>query len=68
MNRYLTTLIIVWWAGAGIATAAIFLPIYGEYLMMAGVGWGILAVATALIFIEMRRIRSEDKKKEELRG
>lgn len=61
-------LILVWWAGAGIATVAIFMPIYGDYLLIGGAGWSIVVVTTALIFFEMRRIRAEDKKKEELRG
>lgn len=68
MNRYLTALILLWWAGAGMATAAIFLPIYENYLVISIAGWSTVAVATALIFIEMRRIKAEDKKKEELKG
>lgn len=68
MNRYLTGLILLWWAGAGIATVAIFVPVYDNYLVVAGAGWGVVAVATALIFFEMRRIKAEDKKKEELKG
>ena len=68
MNRYLTALILVWWAGAGIATVAIFVPIYENYLVVSGVGWVVVAVVTGLIFVEMRRIKAEDKKKEELKG
>ena len=68
MNRYLTMLILIWWTGAGIATVAIFVPIYDNYLVVSGIGWAILVVATGLIFVEMRRIKTEDKKKEELKG
>jgi hypothetical protein len=68
MNRYLTMLILVWWAGAGIATVAIFLPIYDNYLVVSIAGWSTVVVATGLIFVEMRRIKAEDKKKEELKG
>jgi hypothetical protein len=68
MNRYLTMLILVWWAGAGVATIAIFVPVYDDYLLVSGAGWGIVAMATTLIFIEMRRIKAEDKKKEKLKG
>jgi hypothetical protein len=68
MNRYLAALILVWWAGAGIATVAIFVPIYDNYLVVGGVGWIIIAIATALILVEIRRIKAEDKKKEELKG
>ncbi|MEM2141572.1 MAG: hypothetical protein QXJ74_09640 [Nitrososphaera sp.] len=68
MNRYLTALILMWWAGAGIATVAIFVPVYDSYLAVSIAGWGTVAAATALIFVEMRRIKAEDKKKEELKG
>lgn len=68
MNRYLTALILIWWAGAGTATIAIFVPIYDNYLVVSSVGWVVVAVATGLIFVEMRRIKAEDKKKEELKG
>lgn len=68
MNRYLTILILVWWAGAGIATIAIFVPIYDHYLVVSVAGWLVVAAATGLILVEMRRIKAEDKKKEELKG
>jgi FtsH-binding integral membrane protein len=68
MNRYLALLIIIWWAGALTATVALFIPVYVDYLVVGATGWGIVAVSTALIFIEMKRIKKEDKKKEELRG
>jgi FtsH-binding integral membrane protein len=65
---YLALLIIVWWAGAGIATAALFFPVYNDYLVVSAIGWVIVVVATGLIFFEMKRIKAEDKKKEELKG
>lgn len=68
MNRYLAVLIIIWWAGALTATVALFVTIYNDYLVVGAIGWGIVAITTALIFIEMRRIKKEDRKKEELRG
>lgn len=68
MNRYLTMLIIVWWVGAAIATAAILVPIYEDYLIVGIIGWIVLAVASGLILVEIRRIKTEDKKKEALKG
>lgn len=68
MNRYLTMLILVWWAGAGIATLAIFVPVYESYLVVSIVGWLVIAAVTGLILVEIRRIKAEDKKKEELKG
>jgi hypothetical protein len=61
-------LILVWWAGAGIATVAIFVPIYESYLFVSIAGWSIIAAVTGLILVEIRRIKAEDKKKEELKG
>jgi FtsH-binding integral membrane protein len=68
MNRYLTMLILVWWAGAGIATLAIFVPVYESYLVVSIVGWLVIAAVTGLTLVEIRRIKAEDKKKEELKG
>ena len=65
---YLALLIIIWWAGAGIATIALFFPIYDDYLVVSIIGWVVVVVTTGLIFFEMKRIKAEDKKKEELRG
>lgn len=68
MNNYLMLLIVIWWAGAAIATVALFVPIYNNYVVTGGIGWAIVVVTTGLIFFEMRRIKAEDKKKEELKG
>ena len=68
MNNYLMLLIVIWWAGAAIATVALFVPIYNNYVVTVGIGWAIVVVTTGLIFFEMRRIKAEDKKKEELKG
>lgn len=66
--NYLALLIVIWWAGAAIATVALFVPVYGNYVVTGGIGWAIVVVTTGLIFFEMRRIKAEDKKKEELKG
>lgn len=68
MKRYLASLLAVWWAGAAVATAAIFFPIYNDYLTVGIIGWGVVAVATVLIFIEMRRVKADDKRKENLKS
>ena len=65
---YLAFLIIVWWAGAGIATVALFFQVYNDFLIGSIIGWAVVVVATGLIFFEMKRIKAEDKKKEELKG
>jgi hypothetical protein len=68
MKRHLATLLAIWWAGAAVATAAIFFPIYNDYLVVGMIGWGVVAVATVLIFIEMRRVKADDKRKEDLKS
>lgn len=68
MNRYLATLLIIWWAGAAVATVALFIPIYNNYVVVGGIGWGIVVVCTFLIFFEMKRVKAEDKKKEDLKS
>jgi hypothetical protein len=68
MKRYLASLLAVWWAGAAVATSAIFFPIYNDYLVVGIIGWGVVAVTTVLIFIEMRRVKADDKRKENLKS
>ncbi len=68
MKRYLASLLAVWWAGAAVATAALFFPIYGDYFVVGMIGWGVVAVATVLIFIEIRRVKADDKRKEDLKS
>ncbi len=68
MKRYLASLLAIWWAGAAVATAAIFFPIYNDYLVVGIIGWGVVAVATLLIFIEIRRVKADDKRKEDLKS
>jgi hypothetical protein len=68
MNQYLALLLIIWWVGAGIASVALFIPVYNNYFLVGSVGWGIVVVCTFLIFFEMKRVKSEDKKKENLKS
>ena len=62
----LYVLIVVWWAGAAAATAAIFLPQYWNFFYLALAGWVTLAASTGLLLFEIRRIKQEDRKKNEL--
>jgi hypothetical protein len=68
MNRYLAILLLIWWAGAGTATVALFIPIYNNYVLVGSIGWGIVVVCTFLIFFEMKRVKADDKKKENLKN
>ena len=68
MNRYLASLFVIWWIGAAVATIALFIPIYNNYVLVGSIGWCVVAICTILIFFEMKRVKSEDKKKENLRN
>jgi hypothetical protein len=68
MKRNLASLLAVWWAGAAVATAALFFPVYNDYLAVGIIGWVVVAVATVLIFIEMRRVKADDRRKEGLKS
>jgi hypothetical protein len=37
---------------------------YSNYATIGTVGWAIIAASSAMIFYEIKRIRSEDRKKE----
>lgn len=62
MNIY--ALIGIWCAGIATAAAAIFIPIYENFVIVGAVGWVTVAVSSALILYEIKRIRAEDRKKE----
>ena len=49
MKRNLASLLALWWAGAAVATAALFFPIYNDYLAVGIIGWVVVAVATRFI-------------------
>jgi hypothetical protein len=57
-------LVIFWFVGAATAGAALFIPVYNNYVIVGALGWIALAVSTVLIFYEMKQIRKDDKKKE----
>lgn len=64
MNIYV--LVVTWFAGAAVATIALFVPDYDNYLIVSIAGWVTILVATGLIVYEIKRIRAEDKKRNEL--
>ena len=62
--NHLHLLIMIWWAGAAIASIALFIPIYNSYFVVGAIGWATLLIATGLIMYEIKRIKAEDRKKE----
>jgi hypothetical protein len=64
LNVYI--LVIVWFVGAAVAGFALFSPDYSVYLVAGITGWVTVGGATAFIIYEIKRIRSEDKKKSEV--
>jgi membrane protein implicated in regulation of membrane protease activity len=64
MNIYI--LVVLWFIGAAIAAIALFVPDYSTYFAVAVAGWIIVSAATGLIVYEIKRIRAEDRKRNEL--
>ncbi|MCI0565042.1 MAG: hypothetical protein MN733_41785 [Nitrososphaera sp.] len=59
-------LVAVWFAGAAIAGIALIVPDYSGYVMVGVAGWVTVCAATGLIVYEIKRIRAEDRKRNEL--
>jgi 4-hydroxybenzoate polyprenyltransferase len=57
-------LIIIWWIGAFVATAALVIPVLEQYQVAGTIGWLIVIISTGLIINEIKRIKQESKKKE----
>lgn len=57
-------LIAIWCAGIVTAAIAIFIPVYTTFVMVGAAGWITVAISTALILYEIKRIRADDRKKE----
>ncbi|MEW6603963.1 MAG: hypothetical protein AB1351_04655 [Thermoproteota archaeon] len=57
-------LIGIWCAGVATAAAAIFLPVYENFVMVGAIGWITVAASSGLILYEIKRIREEDRRKE----
>ncbi|MGI0029450.1 MAG: hypothetical protein ACREAQ_07060 [Nitrososphaera sp.] len=64
MNVYV--LVVTWFAGAAVAGLALLIPDYSYYLAVGVAGWVTICAATGLIVYEIKRTRSEDRKKSEL--
>jgi FtsH-binding integral membrane protein len=62
LNIYL--LITSWFCGAAIAGMALLIPVYNYYVFVGTIGWLIVCICSGLIFYEIKRIRTEDRKKE----
>ena len=54
----------MWFAGIATAGIALLLEDYSNYATIGTVGWTIVAASSGMIFYEIKRIRSEDRKKE----
>ncbi len=57
-------LVTIWFAGIAATGIALLIDDYSDYATIGTVGWMIVAASSGLIFYEIKRIRSEDKKKE----
>jgi hypothetical protein len=58
------TLVIIWWLGAITAAVSLLAPTYAAYVVIGVGGWSVVAITTALIIYELKRIKEEDKKKQ----
>jgi hypothetical protein len=57
-------LVTIWFAGIATTGIALLLKDYSSYAIIGTAGWTIVAVSSGMIFYEIKRIRSEDRKKE----
>ena len=61
---HIYVLIVIWFGGIATAGIALLLPVYADYVIVGAAGWITVAISTCLILFEIKRIRSEDRKKE----
>ena len=64
----LYVLVVTWFIGAAVAGLALLIPDYWVYVAVGAAGWITVCGSSALIIYEIKRIRAEDKKKNELAG
>jgi FtsH-binding integral membrane protein len=57
-------LVTIWFAGIAITGIALLFEDYSNYATIGTIGWAIVAASSGMIFYEIKRIRSEDRKKE----
>ena len=59
----LQLLLIIWWIGAALASISLLIPQYNIYLISGSIGWATVIASTALIIIEIKRIKVDDKRR-----
>ena len=59
-------LVVTWFIGAAVAGLALLIPDYWTFCAVGAIGWVTVCGSSALIIYEIKRIRAEDKKKNEL--
>ncbi|MFL6476313.1 MAG: hypothetical protein ACJ70Y_04970 [Nitrososphaera sp.] len=57
-------LVTIWFVGLTATGVALLLENYSNYAIVGTVGWTIVAASSGMIFYEIKKIRSEDRKKE----
>ncbi len=57
-------LVTIWFVGIAITGIALLSEDYSNYAAVGTAGWTIVAASSGMIFYEIKRIRSEDRKKE----
>lgn len=57
-------LVTIWFAGIATTDIALLFEDYSNYATIGAAGWAIVVASSGMIFYEIKRIRSEDRKKE----
>jgi hypothetical protein len=57
-------LVTIWFIGLATTGIALLLEDYSNYAAVGTAGWTIVVASSGMIFYEIKRIRSEDRKKE----
>jgi hypothetical protein len=57
-------LVTIWFIGLATTGIALLLEDYSNYAVVGTAGWTIVVASSGMIFYEIKRIRSEDRKKE----
>ncbi len=57
-------LVTIWFVGIATTGIALLLEDYSNYAAVGTAGWTIVVASSGMIFYEIKRIRSEDRKKE----
>jgi hypothetical protein len=57
-------LVTIWFAGIVTTGIALLFDDYSNYAVIGTAGWTIVVASSGMIFYEIKRIRSDDRKKE----